>query len=133
MIRRPPRSTRTDTLFPYTTLCRSLHAAAELCVGARRHDHADRLLDQPPGVARAGQPRRAALRLLRLHDPGPGARRQRPLLPAARGAAAAARPRAAARRRGSALPTIPSPAPCPPGLAPGRADRDRPLLPAPQG
>src|SRR3546814_15905831 len=24
MIRRPPRSTRTDTLFPYTTLCRSL-------------------------------------------------------------------------------------------------------------
>src|SRR3546814_116815 len=35
MIRRPPRSTRTDTLFPYTTLCRSrfeeavAHAAAE--------------------------------------------------------------------------------------------------------
>src|SRR3546814_3301536 len=24
MIRRPPRSTRTDTLFPYTTLCRSI-------------------------------------------------------------------------------------------------------------
>src|SRR3546814_12964738 len=24
MIRRPPRSTRTDTLFPYATLCRSL-------------------------------------------------------------------------------------------------------------
>src|SRR3546814_12625141 len=24
MMRRPPRSTRTDTLFPYTTLCRSL-------------------------------------------------------------------------------------------------------------
>src|SRR3546814_18073603 len=23
MMRRPPRSTRTDTLFPYTTLCRS--------------------------------------------------------------------------------------------------------------
>src|SRR3546814_7578145 len=29
MIRRPPRSTRTDTLFPYTTLFRSL------CVGQR--------------------------------------------------------------------------------------------------
>src|SRR3546814_9792167 len=28
MIRRPPRSTRTDTLFPYTTLFRSGHAAA---------------------------------------------------------------------------------------------------------
>src|SRR3546814_16402633 len=26
MIRRPPRSTRTDTLFPYTTLFRSEHA-----------------------------------------------------------------------------------------------------------
>src|SRR3546814_3220048 len=25
MLRRPPRSTRTDTLFPYTTLFRSLH------------------------------------------------------------------------------------------------------------
>src|SRR3546814_15921961 len=32
MIRRPPRSTRTDTLFPYTTLFRSLlsrHAAVD--------------------------------------------------------------------------------------------------------
>src|SRR3546814_16099390 len=27
MIRRPPRSTRTDTLFPYTTLFRSRHRA----------------------------------------------------------------------------------------------------------
>src|SRR3546814_8492943 len=27
MIRRPPRSTRTDTLFPYTTLFRSLEVA----------------------------------------------------------------------------------------------------------
>src|SRR3546814_18501179 len=27
MIRRPPRSTRTDTLFPYTTLCRSIGAS----------------------------------------------------------------------------------------------------------
>src|SRR3546814_18288110 len=27
MIRRPPRSTRTDTLFPYTTLFRSLYCA----------------------------------------------------------------------------------------------------------
>src|SRR3546814_8531602 len=27
MIRRPPRSTRTDTLFPYTTLFRSLYRA----------------------------------------------------------------------------------------------------------
>src|SRR3546814_19185461 len=27
MVRRPPRSTRTDTLFPYTTLFRSAHGA----------------------------------------------------------------------------------------------------------
>src|SRR3546814_2139804 len=30
MIRRPPRSTRTDTLFPYTTLFRSAHGARAL-------------------------------------------------------------------------------------------------------
>src|SRR3546814_21126392 len=30
MIRRPPRSTRTDTLFPYTTLFRSGHATVLL-------------------------------------------------------------------------------------------------------
>src|SRR3546814_9995792 len=29
MIRRPPRSTRTDTLFPYTTLFRSVHIGQE--------------------------------------------------------------------------------------------------------
>src|SRR3546814_5313647 len=33
MIRRPPRSTRTDTLFPYTTLFRSLHTLAALAGG----------------------------------------------------------------------------------------------------
>src|SRR3546814_1241437 len=36
MIRRPPRSTRTDTLFPYTTLFRSSSAAAQrhnICQG----------------------------------------------------------------------------------------------------
>src|SRR3546814_11026884 len=32
MIRRPPRSTRTDTLFPYTTLFRSLHLDIALAV-----------------------------------------------------------------------------------------------------
>src|SRR3546814_9564602 len=35
MIRRPPRSTRTDTLFPYTTLFRSLDAAVGPDVGRR--------------------------------------------------------------------------------------------------
>src|SRR3546814_1028859 len=35
MIRRPPRSTRTDTLFPYTTLCRSGGGGALLSHGAK--------------------------------------------------------------------------------------------------
>src|SRR3546814_10875683 len=37
MIRRPPRSTRTDTLFPYTTLFRS-HLALQQAVAADRAD-----------------------------------------------------------------------------------------------
>src|SRR3546814_15428704 len=48
MIRRPPRSTRTDTLFPYTTLFRSVRRGAALgvaCEGSGRR----RLLS---GVAR---------------------------------------------------------------------------------
>src|SRR3546814_10491810 len=39
MIRRPPRSTRTDTLFPYTTLFRSRksgHAVVPIPCGAKR-------------------------------------------------------------------------------------------------
>src|SRR3546814_15313777 len=39
MIRRPPRSTRTDTLFPYTTLFRSLKARApDGCLDFARHE-----------------------------------------------------------------------------------------------
>src|SRR3546814_6597299 len=40
MIRRPPRSTRTDTLFPYTTLFRSCAPGA--VADARRSDPAGR-------------------------------------------------------------------------------------------
>src|SRR3546814_4342942 len=36
MIRRPPRSTRTDTLFPYTTLFRSQGAVDRVVAVARR-------------------------------------------------------------------------------------------------
>src|SRR3546814_9291579 len=42
MIRRPPRSTRTDTLFPYTTLFRSVHGAGAVLdrdVVAQDHRH----------------------------------------------------------------------------------------------
>src|SRR3546814_4473318 len=46
MIRRPPRSTRTDTLFPYTTLFRSSHNAGVtvVIVGISNHAGASRLL-----------------------------------------------------------------------------------------
>src|SRR3546814_13124513 len=36
MIRRPPRSTRTDTLFPYTTLFRSARGRADAALPAER-------------------------------------------------------------------------------------------------
>src|SRR3546814_5252182 len=41
MIRRPPRSTRTDTLFPYTTLFRSR------CAGLSRGNKVQRIADAP--------------------------------------------------------------------------------------
>src|SRR3546814_6334916 len=58
MIRRPPRSTRTDTLFPYTTLFRSLlQDRLELSDGRSVVDdgvgaHGDRQLDDLPQVGR---------------------------------------------------------------------------------
>src|SRR3546814_16618126 len=65
MIRRPPRSTRTDTLFPYTTLFRSDvdAAAGDAGVGedqaagavARGDDDRVAIADQPPRVATARQ------------------------------------------------------------------------------
>src|SRR3546814_17203705 len=39
MIRRPPISTRTDTLFPYTTLFRSGPLDADAGRGHRHHEH----------------------------------------------------------------------------------------------
>src|SRR3546814_10598315 len=42
MIRRPPRSTRTDTLFPYTTLFRSRHFEKLGLVRIHAHRIADR-------------------------------------------------------------------------------------------
>src|SRR3546814_6263087 len=67
MIRRPPRSTRTDTLFPYTTLCRSA------AVGRRAHQHHSP--PQPPASDRhrpAPRPQRGGERRTGRH---PGQRR----------------------------------------------------------
>src|SRR3546814_10957208 len=59
MIRRPPRSTRTDSLFPYTTLFRSGAAqAVRIALGADRQD--DRFGGD--GVALRGLDAKGALR-----------------------------------------------------------------------
>src|SRR3546814_3577607 len=42
MIRRPPRSTRTDTLFPYTTLFRSLRVVEQAIPGSQRESQVER-------------------------------------------------------------------------------------------
>src|SRR3546814_19858476 len=51
MIRRPPRSTRTDTLFPYTTLFRSAALVGEGAKRVRLFDQAD--LGRTEGEAEA--------------------------------------------------------------------------------
>src|SRR3546814_8157504 len=63
MIRRPPRTTRTDTLFPYTTLFRSRHGRRHgLQPGPRRGLPAQEKQRQGPGPLdgrrRVGQGRR---------------------------------------------------------------------------
>src|SRR3546814_4952131 len=50
MIRRPPRSTRTDTLFPYTTLFRSERDIA--LANGLAHDVLGRTLDELPPQTR---------------------------------------------------------------------------------
>src|SRR3546814_5441138 len=49
MIRRPPRSTRTDTLFPYTTLFRSRRRDARTVPHASARPDARRGLRRPAG------------------------------------------------------------------------------------
>src|SRR3546814_6465670 len=112
MIRRPPRSTRTDTLCPSTTLCRSrdlpgLHRRSRAGPLAARSGAAARLGDgrnsrflrslSVPVLCRTG----AALRP--ADDPGPGYRGGG-TDPASGGDAAHARP--AADDRGAVLPRL---------------------------
>src|SRR3546814_1169124 len=49
MIRRPPRSTRTDTLFPYTTLCRSV-PFERVAAAARHHEFVAALVQLGPDI-----------------------------------------------------------------------------------
>src|SRR3546814_19298332 len=78
MIRRPPRSTRTDTLFPYTTL--SDLVEVDIAFDAV-HDVVGRRIGETEGDGDAGNERRVH------HPPGPDAVRQ----PPAEGAKRAAR------------------------------------------
>src|SRR3546814_1825043 len=63
MIRRPPRSTRTDTLFPYTTLFRSVVVAHQ---DAPRHEAAE----VAPHLALDDQRIVLGLRIAREHGGG---------------------------------------------------------------
>src|SRR3546814_3794320 len=58
MILRPPRSTRTDTLFPYTTLFRSAPALHEVAAVA---DQIGVDLSREAATASGGERRRAAI------------------------------------------------------------------------
>src|SRR3546814_5428701 len=60
MIRRPPRSTRTDTLFPYTTLFRSRPQLFVRCHSLRDAQRAFRSYPRGPGRWRAPVPGLAA-------------------------------------------------------------------------
>src|SRR3546814_62114 len=90
MIRRPPRSTRTDTLFPYTTLFRSHRRGP----GRLRWPGAARV---PPALRRAAPQPAAALRP-RTQDAGLLVLRQPRLRAAASADAAAEDPLQAAQR-----------------------------------
>src|SRR3546814_1165852 len=74
MIRRPPRSTRTDTLFPYTTLFRSRRAVLP-CYRAGRGDESDqREIWQRPGPQGIQPCVRSICAVRNPGDPGNGQR-----------------------------------------------------------
>src|SRR3546814_10415512 len=61
-IRRPPRSTRTDTLFPYTTLFRSHGGHRPAGHAVDRHEHLCR--DRPRGRSRRSEEHTSELQSL---------------------------------------------------------------------
>src|SRR3546814_9839051 len=66
MIRLPPRSTRTDTLFPYTTLFRSIEVHVEHRVGAEEWIGYTHDLGKEQVVDRLGEQARAVVLVLVL-------------------------------------------------------------------
>src|SRR3546814_5664135 len=61
MIRRPPRSTRTDTLFPYTTIFRSLFPKSGRTIGSFGGMRWRRLAGTPNGSLRSTSPSSSSL------------------------------------------------------------------------
>src|SRR3546814_19197329 len=61
MIRRPPRSTRTDTLFPYTTLFRS-GVFGQGCREDQQHDGREQVAERHPCLRKAAPKGAAAVR-----------------------------------------------------------------------
>src|SRR3546814_2408566 len=111
LIRRPPRSTRTDTLFPYTTLFRSRHRQSVLHHRLGRRAARDRDRRRPAAEGDQGRrrlrqgpeeiPRCHALRsaeLRRGHRPRPAGDGYRRVRAGARQRTAAARVRHVAAR-----------------------------------
>src|SRR3546814_7266394 len=72
MIRRPPRSTRTETLFPYTTLFRSDEGAQRLRQGDRRQADRGRRAPRFPRYRSRSlyRRRRRVEELCRIERPG---------------------------------------------------------------
>src|SRR3546814_9549511 len=68
MIRRPPRSTRTDTLFPYTTLFRSLDHASGRVAPEQRALRPAQHLDALQVEGREALQQRAFLHHLVVHQ-----------------------------------------------------------------
>src|SRR3546814_11160939 len=101
MIRRPPRSTRTDTLFPYTTLFRSARTRAVYAVD----EHRDRAFEArvvADGADAADTRRTIGFRTGRRNEPRRGA-----LVQLANVVRAADLPRFGAHRRNPERPVGP--------------------------
>src|SRR3546814_17772002 len=83
MIRRPPRSTRTDTLFPYTTLFRSTEESDDrrrdqyIDERARSEDFAHRIPGRKPRWGRRGLDGAAMPRLAHHEQPDERAQQSR--------------------------------------------------------
>src|SRR3546814_19700884 len=132
MIRRPPRSTRTYTPFPYTTLFRSWPRAERVQHGLRPRPRKD-----AGRLFRPERPRRPARSRRRLGDRAVGAEPARRELPAGR--LRRADPGLMFDPRGTERflltdpdPRHPAVRPLPPGAAPFWLDR-LPALPGPLG